>query len=134
MASIAFVGVVEAEVSRCTIYMPDRWVVRILQETNRPDFLSCQQGVFANNIVVFRSDKWASGGINIGPGTKPETFRFERNFWFCSDDPRISTPALPTKERDGVYGQNPLLNDPDRGDFRLRPGSPAKGYGRSLAS
>lgn len=108
-APIAFVGVDGARVRFNTIYNPERWVIRILQETSSPDFVPCRNGVFEDNLVVFRSHRWASGGVNIGGDTAPDTFRFARNFWFCEDAPNKSKPSLPTAETSGVYGRDPRL-------------------------
>lgn len=130
-AAISFVGVDGATARYNTIYRPTRWAIRILQETREPGFVPCRRGVFAHNIVVFYSDGWYEGGINIGPYTAPQTFRFERNWWYCVDAPARSKPNLPTAERQGVYGVDPLLVAPERGDLRLQPQSPATRYGAS---
>lgn len=111
VAPVAFVGVDGAVVRFNTIYHPIRWAIRILQETTEADFVPCRNGVFESNLVVFRSDAWFSGGVNIGAKTAPQTFQFKRNFWFCSDRPERSQPSLPTAESDGVVGKNPLLNE-----------------------
>jgi hypothetical protein len=129
LAPIAYVGVDGATVRYNTIYRPGRWAIRILQETTGEDFVPCRNGAFTDNIVVFRSGEWASGGVNIGPGTAPETFEFVRNLWYCEDQPAASTPSLPTEETDGVYGVDPQLADPEAGDFSLQRGSPAEGKG-----
>ena len=128
-APVAVVGVDGALVHRDTFYRPGKWAVRILQETRAPGFVPCRGGVFSENIVVFRSDQWSEGGVNIGPDTAPDTFRFARNAWFCEDRPERSRPSLPTPEEGGLVGQDPLLRDPDQGDFHLRDGSPAVGRG-----
>lgn len=128
-AAIAFVGVDGAIVRFNTIYRPRRWAMRILQETTDAAFVPSRRGVFEDNIVVFRSDGWGEGGVNIGPKTAPETFRFARNVWYCEDRPERSQPTLPTKEVDGVVGENPRLRDPEKGDFTLKSGSPAAGRG-----
>lgn len=128
-APVAFVGVDGARVRFNTIYRPRRWALRILQETVEPGFVPSRNGEFSDNVVAFRSDEWFEGGVNIGPDTAPETFRFARNFWHCLDDPARSRPTLPTPEAGGVYGQNPLLRDAENGDLRLQPNSPARGKG-----
>ena len=129
LAPVAFVTLDgDAVVRNNTIYQP-RWALRILQETTSPEFVPSRNGVFEDNIIVFHSEKWATGGVNIGPGTAPETFRFARNVWYCEDRPELSRPDLPAKEVDGLVGQNPLLRAPDKGDFRLQEGSPAAGRG-----
>lgn len=128
-APIAFVGVDGAIARYNTIYRPRRWVMRILQETTAPGFVPCRNGVFTDNIVAFRSDEWAEGGVNIGPHTEPKTFKFARNFWYCLDAPQRSRPTLPTAETDGVYGQDPLFEDAEKGNLSLKPNSPARKMG-----
>lgn len=129
VAPIAFVGVDGAVVRFNTIYMPDRWAVRILQETVVEGFVPSRNGVFSDNIVVFSSAKWASGGVNVGPNTAPQTFKFERNWWYCTDRPGASTPQLPTREMNGTYGTDPQFVDAANGDLQLKAGSPASKHG-----
>lgn len=128
-APIAFVGVDGAIVRFNTIWMPQRWAIRILQETTAEGFVPCRNGRFERNLVVFRSDAWASGGVNIGGGTEPQSFTFAENWWYCSDTPAQSRPTLPTAEKAGVYGKEPRWIDAEAGDLRQRPDSPAKGHG-----
>jgi hypothetical protein len=45
--------------------------------------------------------------VNIGPGTAPESFRFEKNRWFAEDRPNASKPRLPVEEKDGAYDSDP---------------------------
>jgi len=129
---VAFVGVDGARVEANTIYLPQRWALRILQETRGEGFVPSRNGVFEKNLVVFRSDQWSEGGVNIGSGTAPETFRFARNFWYCVDQPDRSRPKLPTPENQGVYGHDPLFRDAAHGDFRLKTGSSAQGFGAEI--
>lgn len=124
-APVAFVGVDGALVRFNTIVNPGNWVLRILQETTGADFVKCRNGVFSDNLIIFQSDRWRSGGVNVGPGTAPETFRFERNFWFCRDQPSASKPNLPVPEVNGTYGVDPLLEK----SFQVLAGSPAKNVG-----
>ncbi|HZP83714.1 MAG TPA: right-handed parallel beta-helix repeat-containing protein [Chthonomonadaceae bacterium] len=129
---VAFVGVDGATVRFNTIYRPKRWALRILQETVAPGFVPSRNGVFTDNIIAFRADEWAEA-VNIGPNTAPQTFRFARNVWYCLDAPARSRPNLPTPEANGVYGKDPLFRNAERGDFRLRPGSPASNAGARAA-
>lgn len=119
LAPVAFVGVDGAVVRFNTIRDPERWAIRILQETGAAGFVPSRNGVFSDNLIIFTADKWASGGVNIGGGTAPETFKFARNFWYCADAPGRSKPSLPTLEEAGVYGVDPLvgreLSGPARG-------------------
>lgn len=129
VAAVAYVGVDGAAVRLNTIYDPGRWAVRILQETTDPAFVKCRDGVFERNLVVFRSSRWASGGVNVGPGTEPGTFSFRGNFWYCMDAPARSRPALPVAEEGGVYGQDPRLANAEALDVTVREGSPAAKVG-----
>ena len=131
MGVFAFVGVDGATVRYNTVHVPEKWALRILQETREEGFVPCRNGIFTDNIIVFESGKWGEGGCNIGPGTAPETFRFERNLWYCTDRPERSRPSLPAEEVDGVYGIDPELTDPETGDFTLRDASPAAGKGHT---
>jgi hypothetical protein len=107
MAPVAFVGVDGAVVRYNTFEQPGRWALRILQENRSAGFTGCRNGSFTDNLVVFESSRWAEGGVNVGPGTAPETFTFARNWWYCSDRPARSQPRLPVPEQDGVYGRDP---------------------------
>ena len=128
-APFAFVGVDGAEVAFNTIYLPERWALRILQETNVAGFVPSRRGVFADNLIVFKSENWVSGGVNVGAATSPETFTFARNFWFNATSPGASKPKLPVPEVGGVYGVDPGFIDAGSGDIRVKPGSPAAGVG-----
>ena len=128
-APVAFVGVDGAIVRFNTIYHPKRWALRILQETRAPAFLPSRNGEFTDNLVAFHSRAWGEGGVNIGTGTAPETFKFARNWWYCLDEPARSRPRLPVEEAGGVYGKAPLFRDAAAGDVRLQPGSPARHVG-----
>jgi len=125
-APVAFVGCQACEVVHNTIVRPGRWPARILQETRFVE--PCAGGTFANNIVVF--GRGVSGEfINIGPGTRPETFTFSHNLWFNADDPARSRPPFPKAiaDRDSIAGKDPAFVDPERGDYRIRAHSPARG-------
>jgi len=129
-APVAFVGCDGSTVRFNTIWRPGKWALRILQETREPGFVPCRNAVFSDNIIVFRSDQWSEGGVNIGPHTAPETFAFARNVWYCEDRPEPA-PRLPAEETGGLVGEDPLLVAPEDGDFRLREGSPAEGRGHT---
>jgi hypothetical protein len=128
-APVAFVNVDGAVVRFNTIYRPERWALRILQENRLPGFGPSRNGVFSDNLIVFESTKWSEGGVNIGPGTAPASFAFARNFWCCTDATEKSRPLLPVPEAGGVYGQIPLFRAAADGDLRQLPRSPARKYG-----
>jgi hypothetical protein len=108
-------------VEDCVIYRPTKWAIRILQEQRAEGFVPCRRGVFRNNVIVFRSND-VREAVNIGSGTAPETFTFEGNWWYCDDAPTRSKPRLPAAEKEGVYGKEPGLTDPEHGDFTRKPG------------
>lgn len=123
-APIAFVGVRQAVVRYNTILRPEKWVMRILQETRDPDFLVCGNNRFERNLIVFRRSD-VNVFVNIGPGTNPETFTFAHNLWYCEDRPEASRPQLPAAETGGVYGHDPQLRPTASG--RLLPGDAVAG-------
>jgi len=127
-AAVAFVGATDAIVRFNTIYRPGRWALRILQETRVAGFVPCRKGAFTDNLVVFDTAGWG-GAVNVGPGTEPTSFSFARNAWYATDRPDASRPDLPTPETKGIYGKDPLLVDPGKGDFAVRSGSPAAKVG-----
>lgn len=129
LAPVAYVGSENVEVRFNTIYRPERWAIRILQETTAAGFVACRRGRFTDNLVVFHSSQWSAGGVNIGPATEPATFEFARNWWYCLDAPARSRPSLPSAEVGGVHGISPRFRDEASGDLRLLPGSPAAGVG-----
>lgn len=129
LSPVAFVGVDTAVVRFNTFYLPQRWLMRILQETTAADFVPCRGGSFTDNLVAFDSRQWSAGGVNVGPGTEAATFRFARNWWYCLDTPARSRPTLPVAETGGTYGVSPEFRQVEQGDFRLAPGSPASGVG-----
>ena len=121
-APIAFVGVDGALVAHNTIYRPQRWVFRILQETREPGFVPSRNGVFANNLIVYGKEQ-LSTAVNVGPDTAPQTFVVRDNAWYALDVPHASRPDLPVAETGGVYGVDPELRDPEAGDFRTGAGA-----------
>lgn len=100
----AFTGVDGAEFSGNTVRNPGKWIFRVLQETKAGGFPPCRNVVVTGNSIVFERSKIREE-INIGPGTAPETFRFENNRWFASDQPESSKPALPVEETGGTHGE-----------------------------
>ena len=123
-APVVFVGVDGATVRFNTLVRPRRWAMRILQETRAPGFVPSRNGVFVDNLIVFHSD-WSSGGVNVGDGTAPDTFTFDRNVWYCEDAPNRSKPSLPHPETAGIYGQNPHLTRTANGMYQPARGTRA---------
>lgn len=126
LAPVAFLGC-DGATFRCnTIHLPEKWVLRILQETRDAAFVPCRGGVFTDNLIVRRG---LGDVANVGPGTAPATFTFARNWWFRADDPARSVPHLPVAETDAAGGSDPRLVDAERGDLRPADDSPARRHG-----
>jgi hypothetical protein len=107
MAAIAWVSASGGHVHHNTIYLPEKWVGRILQEASDERFKPCHGGVFDHNLIVF--DKRVRTFVNVGPNTDPESFTFEANAWFQIDG--NTKPKLPVRESDGIYRRDPELKD-----------------------
>ena len=130
-APIAFVGCINSEVVNNTLFLPDKWVMRILQETVDPDrFAPCGNNTFRNNIVYI--DNNVNVEVNIGPNTAPETFTFSNNLWYHSQDPSWEGPDLPVPDEDNLVGFDPLFENAAAENFSLEPGSPAIGSGLTV--
>lgn len=126
LAPIACVGSVGATIRFNTIRTPRKWVLRILQESRGDSFAKCRDGVFTRNLVLYDARVGAEV-VNVGPGTAPETFVFAENYWYRTDDPARSIPALPTPEREPRGGVDPFAGG---GDSNSEPeDGPARGYG-----
>jgi hypothetical protein len=102
MAPIAWVTADGGHVHHNTIILPERWILRILQETTDPRFQPSHGGRFEHNLVIYNSR--ARFFVNVGPRTAPETFVFRHNVWCDTEEARM--PSLPVAEQDGVYLSN----------------------------
>lgn len=127
-AAVAYVGCTGVEVVNNTIYQPENWVIRILQETVDPDrFVSCSFNTFRNNIV-YRGNG-LSTDVNIGPNTLPETFTFSNNLWYNFENLGWGGPNLPVTDVNNIVGSDPLFVNAGAENFRLQAASPALGTG-----
>lgn len=130
-APIAFVGATDCVVAHNTIVDPQRWVVRILQESVTKDgveFEACGRNRFEANLVSFRRGALRTG-VNMGANVDVASFVFERNLWFASDGPQGSRLELPVKENGGVVGDDPKFRDAAAGDYSICAHSGAAGKG-----
>ena len=127
----AFVGCVDCVAAHNTVVNPASWLMRILQETTSGGgftFEPAANGQVVNNLFYFE-DGDISTHVNIGPNTAPATFDFAHNLWFAWDAPGASTPALPSAESGGIYGQDPLLT----AGWEIPAATPAAGAGAAQA-
>ncbi|MGE3801534.1 MAG: T9SS type A sorting domain-containing protein, partial [Candidatus Kapaibacterium sp.] len=132
-APIAYVGSVRVDVTNNTIWLPENWVIRILQETVDPNrFASCGDNIFRNNLVVVNNQR--SRDVNVGSNTRPESFLFTNNLWYNLDDPNWSGPDLPVNESNSLVSQDPLLGNPDQLDFTIPINSPAVASGDDVSA
>ncbi len=98
LSPVAWVTADGGHVHHNTIVLPEKWVLRILQETEDPQFAACHGGVFEDNLVFY--DSRVQVFVNVGPRTAPESFAFRRNAWCDVEGAR--RPVLPVEEQDGV--------------------------------
>lgn len=130
-AAVAFVGSQRVKVWNNTIYLPQNWVIRILQESQDTSFYQAvADGEFVNNIIVVGSS--LSTVANIGPNTNAKSFLFSHNMWFHKDNPGWPGPVLPSAETSGQVQADPLFKDVFSADLRLEEGSPAIGSGKTI--
>lgn len=94
-APIAFVGAMDCIVRGNSFAYPEKWLLRILQETTGPEFAPCQGGIFEGNRVLF--DQRVNVFVNVGPGTLPETFIYRGNSWTETDatGKEVLSPRVP---------------------------------------
>jgi hypothetical protein len=133
-APITFAGAVDSIAAHNTIIDPNRWIVRILQESISKDgreFLPCGKNQFVNNLIYFDSSR-ITIPISIGPHTDAASFYFANNLWHAHDRPNRSRPTFPSMETDGLYGMDPKFRNVSESDFSLAPNSPAAGKGKRL--
>jgi hypothetical protein len=90
-----------------TVYLPAKFLLRILQENRGPGFVPSRNGGFTDNLVYYTGNRV----VNIGDATAPDTFTFARNWWYRADAPAASRPELPSAETGGVYGTDPQFVD-----------------------
>lgn len=129
IAPIAFVGAVKCEVINNTIINPEKWVMRILQESVDPDrFEPCGNNLFRNNIVY--KNNAVSTDCNIGPNTAPETFNMSHNLWYNHENVGNSAAnGLPVPDSVSIVGEDPLFENVGSEDFSIPLNSPATGAG-----
>jgi hypothetical protein len=126
LAPIAFVGSVRVAVINNTIINPERWILRILQETvDENRFEKCGNNRFENNLIYFGN---ISTETNIGPNTASESFVFKNNFWYNHYNPNWQSPNLPVVEVNQRIGTEPIFEDVEAQDFRLSTESTARLY------
>jgi len=127
VAPIAWVGIDQGHVHHNTLYLPEKWVARILQENTQERFGRCRNGRFEHNLIVF--DRRVRVSVNVGPNTQPGTFLFQGNAWFDLENPRRML-KLPVEEKGGVAGVDPELSGIETGELKIGSRDPRlKGVG-----
>lgn len=119
MTPVAFVNADRSVFRDNLIYLPEKWVCRILQESKGERFLPCRGGLIEHNLFVF--DRRVRVFVNVGGGTEPESFRFRRNIWFEWGGKR--RPTLPVGEEGAVYQLDPRIEERN-GVFRVQSRDP----------
>ncbi len=126
---IAYVGCVRVKVVNNTIYKPENWVIRILQETTESGFLTCADNIFRSNAIYLEHDLTE---VNIGPNTDPNSFILTNNLWY-NEQSSSWTPTLPVTDSNQVLA-NPQFSDPTTEDFSIPAQSPCVSNGKVVAS
>lgn len=120
---VAFVGSTRIRVINNTIFKPENWVFRILQETvDDSRFVKCGQNEFSNNIIYFGDN--LSRIVNIGPNTAPESFIFQTNLWYNYQNNNFSDPNLPAPEINSIIQKDPQFQNIVTENFDLLTSSP----------
>jgi hypothetical protein len=120
-AHVAWVTCQDTHVHHNLFYLPGKWLARILQESQKDRFVACQGGLFERNLVV--TDSLVKVFVNIGRGTRPETFTFHRNAWYGLGT--SARPDLPTPEMDGIHGVDPHIENANSPSMRIGSKDPA---------
>jgi hypothetical protein len=119
---VAFVGVDGAIFRQNTIIDPNRFLLRILQESTDARFVPCRNVTVEKNLFLYKRARLAEA-INVGAKTDAASFKFKDNWWFCSDAPQFQ-PQLPSKEFGGTHGRDPKLKYDEDGWPTAKPGAP----------
>jgi hypothetical protein len=119
-------------VTNNTIYQPEKWVLRILQENKDTSrFIPCGNNSFRNNIICHGSK--VAYDCNIGAGTDANSFHFSHNLWYHDENPGWRGPVgLPVADTGSIVGMNPLFNNPSAHDLSIPAHSPAAGKGTAV--
>jgi hypothetical protein len=128
VAPIAFVGAINCSVINNLLFMPERWLVRILQENITDGFALCSNNIFANNICYFDNNANNERGINIGSNTLPATFEFSNNLWFNTQNSNWNGPNPAVNHQNTILNQDPELIESGL-VFKISGNSPAVGKG-----
>ena len=130
-APIAYVGSQRVQVWNNTLLFPEKWVLRILQESSDTSFYQAvADGEFVNNIILI--DDQVSTTVNIGPNTNAASFSFRHNLWWHTTDSNWNGPNLPAMETGTILQSDPQFVDLNTLDIRLLPGSPALSSGAMI--
>lgn len=120
-AAVAYCSVANCAFEYNSIFAPRKYVMRILFEGGEKPTAN---NTFAHNLIMYAG---LESVVNVGPKTKPETFRFAENYWFNVRDPAKSIPKLPAAETRPAGGKRPVLDT--HVIFVQTKDSPAAAYG-----
>lgn len=129
MAPIGYVGCTEVKVINNTIINPDKWTMRILQETvDESRFIACGNNYFINNLIYYKSN---SAETNIGPNTNASSFIMSNNLWYNYNNPS-KNPVTPVLDMNQIKGKDPLFQSFSDANFYVQKESPAIRKGKDV--
>ena len=109
-------------------------------------YLSLREGPMTDAVIqrniFYSSDKDCTFIDELPPGegrisedrrgrklARAKDAKTDYNIYFCAEDPQLGPEMLKKQQRDGVDANSlavdPLFVNPENGDFRFKPGSPA---------
>lgn len=116
-SAVAFVNSRGGVVRDCTIVGPRRWAFRLLHETGDPRFAPAEGGLVEGCLFAWPAEAPRTL-VNVGPGTRPGTFRFGANAWWWpgADGPggARALDALPGERTAEQARIDPVLDDRHR--------------------
>lgn len=125
--AVAFTGCNACVVAQNTIVQSQGYVARLAEE--HPERGVGRDGVFANNLVVYRGDA-VKGMVGVGPEAIPERFTLTHNLWYDLSGRNRGIPKQDLYPGEAArVGEDPLFRNPEAGDYRPQADSPARAAG-----
>ena len=137
-APFAFASSIHCYAVNNTVINPTGHLFRILNNeiVDNPDYPNAPRltdngaaccGTVANNIFYY--GRLLNEAINVGAGTKPETFVVRNNLFYNADNPDSKPDFSKVNEQNSIFFTDPLFEDLSNYNFNLKSNSKAIGAG-----